>query len=142
MFSQDFDESFFVCHTFDYKNWPDDEKVLENANCDLNAALREFTELKLHVSRNSQTYRNIHPLDVWQGISQEDENNGDYLNILKIIHLTSVYPFSTACCERAFSALKRVKVTGGADFQQTLSISFLGLSCMGLLLMDSMQIQL
>ncbi|WAR29700.1 hypothetical protein MAR_003268, partial [Mya arenaria] len=89
------------CNAFDHKNWPNNDNsallqygtdevkhvfhhfqlLLENAYCDLNGALREFSELKLHVTK-------IH-----RGISHKDEDKGDFVNILKIIHLTSVSPF-------------------------------------------------
>ena len=120
------DENFLVYHAFDHKNWPDDQaalsiygrqevrhiythfqSVLQNI-CDLEQAVQEFTELKLHVSRNAD-FRNKHPLYVWQRISEGDEGRDEYKNILKIINLTSVYPLSNASCERSFSAMKRIK---------------------------------
>ena len=38
-----------------------------------------------------------------------DQDKGDYRDILKIIHLTSVLPLANASCERAFSTMKRIK---------------------------------
>ncbi|WAR06032.1 hypothetical protein MAR_021401, partial [Mya arenaria] len=70
-------QTVLVCNAFDHKNgktmitYGTDEvklvfhhfqPVLENANCDLNVALGEFTELKLHVTRNPQMYQRVHPL--------------------------------------------------------------------------------
>lgn len=73
----DIDELFLVCNFFDHKNWPEDDnalllygnnevttvfehfrQVLEQAGVYLDSALREFTDLKLHIKRNSQRYRN------------------------------------------------------------------------------------
>ena len=84
------------------------ETVLTNARCDTDVALVEWGELKLYVSQNPQ-FRGTHPLGIWQLISQDDSGRNDYQNILKVIHMTSVYPLSTACCERGFSTMKRIK---------------------------------
>ena len=122
------DQLFVSCHAFDHKNWPDttpeallqyghDElnvlqnhftSLLDNAGCDIDKAHSEWNDLKIYVSRN-QHFRTVHPLATWQRISQEDSDRGDYANILKIIHLTSMFPLSNASCERAFSTMKRVK---------------------------------
>ena len=120
------DQNFLVCHAFDHKNWPNDQAalviygrdevrhvyqhfhpVLQNC-CDIDQAMQEFTELKLSVSRNAE-YRNKHPLYVWKSVSEIDEGRDEFQNIMKIIHLTSVYPLSNASCERSFSAMKRIK---------------------------------
>ena len=42
-------------------------------------------------------------------MSQEDAVRHDYSNILKVKHLTSVYPFVNAACERGFSTIKKIK---------------------------------
>ena len=62
----------------------------------------------MHISRNVH-FRPVHPLAIWQGISQKDEDKGDYHNILKIIHLANMYPLSNAACERSFLVMKREK---------------------------------
>ena len=123
------DPLYLACNAFDHKNWPDIQQeaalllygvedikvvfqhfrvILEHAGCDLDKALSEWNDLKLHVARNAH-FRPVHPLAVWQRVSQEDTEKQDFQNILKIIHLTSVYPLSNAACERTFSVMKRVK---------------------------------
>ena len=72
------------------------------------AAQREWLDLKMYVQR-MEHFRDVHPLAVWQRVSQDDVVRKDYQNILKIIHLTSLYPLSNASCERAFSTMKRIK---------------------------------
>ncbi|XP_053383489.1 zinc finger protein 862-like [Mercenaria mercenaria] len=120
---------YLACNAFDHKNWPlpneraalllygvEDVRVvyrhfstvLQNADCDLVNALSQWNDLKIHVA-NTARYATMHPLLVWQMISQEDSDKGDYKDILKVIHLTSVYPLSNASCERAFSTMKRIK---------------------------------
>ncbi|KAL5019991.1 hypothetical protein ScPMuIL_002883 [Solemya velum] len=123
------DPLFLACRVFDHKTWPgiqdqqallqygaEDIKnlfqhfsvVLTNANCDQQEALSEWNDLKLHVSRNGH-FRAVHPLGVWQRISQEDAGRNDYRNILTVIHITSLFPLFNASCERSFSTMKRIK---------------------------------
>ena len=120
---------FTACYAFDHQNWPlatnrdalmlygkEDvrlvfqryETILTNAGCDLVNALSQWGDLKIHVA-GTPRYTPLHPLLVWQLISQMDQDKGDFLDILKIIHLTSVLPLSNASCERAFSTMKQIK---------------------------------
>ena len=121
------EEIFVSVNVFDHKNWPDNNNALlqygkeevqvifnhfqlplTNANCDLVAALNEWIDLKLFVHRSAH-FNDLHPLKVWQSISRTDVIRQEYQNILKIVHLTSLYPMSNAACERAFSVMKRIK---------------------------------
>ena len=123
------DPLYLACHIFDHKNWPDRNNrdallqygsgdiqvlydhfsvLLQNTGCDIDIAKSEWKDLKLYVARN-QHFQGTHPLAVWQRVSQEDAGRDDYGNILKIVHLTSIYPLSNAACERGFSVMKRVK---------------------------------
>ncbi|XP_062569661.1 zinc finger protein 862-like [Saccostrea cucullata] len=77
-------------------------------NCDTDAALRQWTDFKAHVGRN-QHFVGVHPLAVFQRISLEDQETENYQNIMKIIHLVSLFPLSNASCERGFSTMKRIK---------------------------------
>ena len=87
--------------------------LLTSCHVELALALLEWTEFKLFVSRQHH-FRAVHPLAVWQRVSQEDAVRNDYVNIMTLIHLTSLYPLSNASCERGFSVMKRIRVTGGA----------------------------
>ena len=82
--------------------------MLENCNCDIEAAFSEWSELKLYIKDNSK-FIGKDPLCVWQRVSQEDAERQEYLNILKVVHLTSVYPLANAACERGFSTMKHIK---------------------------------
>ena len=82
--------------------------LLTSCHVELALALLEWTELKLFVSRQHH-FRAVHPLAVWQRVSQEDAVRNDYVNIMTLIHLTSMYPLSNASCERGFSVMKRIK---------------------------------
>ncbi|CAH3153396.1 unnamed protein product [Porites lobata] len=93
------------CNIFDHHHF---QHILNNCGCDVDAAFSEWTELKLHV-KNNPHFRVLHPLSLWQRISQEDVERNNYSNIMKVIHLTSVYPLANASCERGFSTMKRVK---------------------------------
>ena len=94
------DEVRTICRHF--------QTLLVNANCDPVAAIREWLDIKLHV-RQIPHVRAIHPLSLWQRVSEEDVTMNQYQNILKVIHLASLFPLSTAACERGFSNMKRVK---------------------------------
>ena len=120
---------FLASNAFDHKNWQlateryallqygtgdvrvvfrHYQTILTNAGCNLVNALSQWTDLKFHVASNAR-YNNQHPLLVWQLVSQMDQDKGDYRDILKSIHLTSVLPLANASCERAFSTMKRIK---------------------------------
>lgn len=81
---------------------------LTNTNCDLVAALNKWINLKLFVHRSAY-FNYLNPLKVWQHVSRTDVIRQEYQNILKIVHLTSLYPISNAACEHAFSVMKRIK---------------------------------
>ena len=114
------------CNIFDHSNWPDEEAdliqyghnelqviidhfqhILNNCGCDIDSTLSAWTELKLHMKRNPH-FPFLHPLSLWQRIRQEDVERNNYSNIMKVIHLTSVYLLAYASCERGFSTMKRV----------------------------------
>ena len=126
---------YLSCKIFDHKNWPDDheslvnyglqelrvindhyQSVLENCNCDIEAAFSEWAELKLYVKDKSK-FIGKDPLCVWQRVGQEDAERQEYLNILKVVHLTSVYPLANAACERGFSTMKRIKSDWRCSYQ-------------------------
>lgn len=105
------------CNIFDHSNWPDEEAaitqygryelqvitdhfqhILNNCGCDVDSAFSEWTELKLHV-KNNPHFRALHPLSLWQRISQENVERNTYSHIMKVIHLTPVYPMADASCE-------------------------------------------
>ncbi|CAH3178801.1 unnamed protein product [Porites lobata] len=96
------------CNIFDHLITDHFQHILNNCGCDVDAAFSEWTELKMHV-KNNPHFRVLHPLSLWQRISQEDVERNNYSNIVKVIHLTSVYPLANASCERGFSTMKRVK---------------------------------
>lgn len=108
---------FKSCNIFYHRNWPDKEEalvrygrqelqvitdhfqqVLNNCGCDIELAFNEWSELKLLV-RGTPHFRVLHPLSLWQRISQEDVQRSDYSNIMKVVHLTAVYPLANASCE-------------------------------------------
>lgn len=96
------------------------QTVLQNCGCDIPAAFTEWSELKMYVKSNTHLTRK-HPLLVWQRISQEDSEIKNYSNIMKVIHLTAIYPLANASCERGFSTMKRVK----SDWRCSLSCNSL-----------------
>ena len=115
------------CNIFYHSNWSDVEAalvqygrnelqvitdhfqhILNNSGCDVDSTFSEWPELKLHV-KNNPHFRFLHPLSLWRRISQEDVERNNYSNIMKVIHLTSVYPLANASCEGGFSTMKRLK---------------------------------
>ena len=64
----------------------------------MESAFDEWSELKLFVKRNPH-FR----------IKKEDCERNIYSNIMKVVHLRSVYPFANAACARGFSTMKRMK---------------------------------
>lgn len=116
------DNRFSSCIVLDQRNWPAEkdnlltygnrqiktiynsfEALLQRIGCDINNALDEWKEMKIHINSNDHL-KNLHPLNLWQRLTNEDGNREvkEHSNILKIILLTEVYPLSTAVCERIF----------------------------------------
>lgn len=98
------------------------ETPLQRIGYDINNALDEWKEIKLHINSNDHQ-KNLHPLNLWQRLTNEDANREvkEHSNILKIILLTEVYTLSTAVCERGFSVIKRIK----SDWRNSLGSAIL-----------------
>ena len=79
--------------------------VLVAQGCDIEAAKREWSEIKLYVSTQPRLQAMSY-VDFWQRIFTRKQKR--YPNILHIVAIILVYPISNAELERAFSALKRV----------------------------------
>ena len=84
------------------------QHILNNCGCDVDSAFSEWTELKLHVNNNPH-FRGLDPRSLWQRNSQEDVERNNYSNIMKVIHLTSVYP---SVQHMPWDILMRVKIEG------------------------------
>lgn len=75
-----------------------------------NIVYAQWSELKVLVN-SSNALKNLHPNALWQRIfkTDQDREDSDYSQILKVIFLTELYPLSTACCDRGFSTMKKIK---------------------------------
>ena len=93
------DPLFNSLHIFDHKNWPENvelqenvdfgnneidilcihfKDVLQHAGCDVEYVKSEWRDIKVHINRNIEIFRNMQPLYVWQRISLEDQSKQDY----------------------------------------------------------------
>jgi hypothetical protein len=130
------EEVFTSTMIFDTQNWPEGWQDLKDyGNSELKylinhfqglltnitnkeSILAEWLELKLFLKTNRHIRRMKHN-ELWQKITNDDDERKEYQNILTMVHLTLIYPLSTACCERGFSTMKRVK----SDWRNKLQVS-------------------
>ncbi|XP_013383016.1 zinc finger protein 862-like [Lingula anatina] len=120
---------FKAAQIFDPRNWPDNrndltafgredlqtllrhfEQVLANTNPPVNAndVNLQWEELKTLVQGNVNL-KSLHPNSLWERFYLTDQERDEFASILKVIFLVETYPLSTACCERGFSTMKRIK---------------------------------
>lgn len=78
--------------------------LLERNDFDLELVDQEWQELKVCIKRNHSQLR---MLPMWQRIFAEYSER--FPNILMLVEIMLVLPLATACCERGFSTLKRIK---------------------------------
>ena len=88
---------------------------LEAAGCNTEAVPAEWRQLKVLVS-NSFHDKNYAKL--WQIMLTKEPYKSDFANVLLLVELMLVLPTSSAECERAFSAQKRIK----SDTRNSLSV--------------------
>ena len=79
-------------------------QLLEKNDFDGEEALSEWLDLKVVVKNN---YRNLRKQAVWQVMFTDFTER--FCNILMLIEILLVLPVSTACCERGFSCMSRIK---------------------------------
>ena len=131
------DPTRFVIHhaqVLDTKIWPRDREdlaafgdqaiqqlakhfriPLERMTCRMDLLAEEWTTVKAHLSQ-----RNFNgQLPPISALYQGDQNR--YKNIMKLVGIVLTIPVSSSSCERAFSALKRVK----SDWRSNLTTAML-----------------
>ena len=80
------------------------KQLLEKNDFDQEEALSEWLDLKVLVKNN---YGNLRKKAVWQVMFTDFTER--FCNILMLIENLLVLPVSTACCERGFSCMNRIK---------------------------------
>ena len=78
--------------------------LLERNDFDSELVNQEWQELKVCIKRN---HSQLKMLPMWQRIFAEYTER--FPNILMLVEIMLVLPLATACCERGFSTLKRIK---------------------------------
>ena len=126
------EDIFTACKIFDPLNWPDDRAdLIEYGNAeiqvtifphfqfllantepatDVQTILQQWLELKIMV-RDEDRWQGHHPLSIFQTLYRHNREREDIslTAILTVIHLTMLYPLSTAVVERGFSIMKQIK---------------------------------
>ena len=119
------DEKFQACQTLDVSNWPDTmqelaaygdpqlqilkhhfEELLTTNGYDANLVSLEWGEAKVDIHQHYRAM-GLQGLRLWQRMHLEKSDR--YPNFLALVKITQVYPLSTACCERGFSCMSRIK---------------------------------
>ena len=80
------------------------KQLLEKNDFNQEEALSEWLDLKVLVKNN---YVNLRKQAVWQVMFSDFTER--FCNILMLIEILLVLPMSTACCERGFSCMNRIK---------------------------------
>ena len=79
---------------------------LENAGFDYISAKNELIDLKVY-SRNH--LQSLSFVQLWCKIFAHVDLNTRFRNLAMLAEMIMCFPFNTACCERAFSVMKRTK---------------------------------
>ncbi|XP_067668254.1 zinc finger protein 862-like [Haliotis asinina] len=88
---------------------------LVSAGCNVEALQTEWRQMKVFVAN---TFKDKSYSDLWQILLSKDPYKTDFCNILHIVRIMLTLPISSAECERAFSAQKRIK----SDVRSCLSV--------------------
>lgn len=103
--------------------------LLDKNEFDMDEALSEWLDLKVLVTNG---YRNLRKHALWQTMFTDFGER--FSNILMLIEILLVLPVSTACCERGFSCMSRMKAQYRSRMDPTtldylLRIGIDGVSC-------------
>lgn len=124
------EDIFQACKIFDPINWPAAD-IIEYGNTqirdvlfprfqyllehttpptDVHTVLQQWLELKMLI-QNEDDRQGKHPLSIYQTVYHHNRQRDDmeFTAILHVIHVTVLYPRSTAVVERGFSIMKQVK---------------------------------
>jgi len=112
-----------AAHILEVRHWPNDreqlavfgeeeinvlsehfKQLLEKNDFDQEEALSEWLDLKVLVKNN---YGNLRKQAVWQAMFTDFAER--FCNVLMLIEILLVLPVCTACCERGFSCMSRIK---------------------------------
>lgn len=120
---------------FDTSLWPDDRAtlatygedkiriivdhfrlLLEKNNFDFAAVYGEWSGLKVCIANN---YFHLTSKALWKRVFIHYSDR--FPNVLMLVHILLILPLSTACCERGFSVMGKVK----SDWRSCLSVKIL-----------------
>lgn len=79
---------------------------LVSAGCNVEVVQTEWRQMKVFVAN---TFRDKSYSDLWQILLSKDSYKSDFSNVLHLVRIMLTLPISSAECERAFSAQKRIK---------------------------------
>lgn len=82
------------------------QQPLRQVGFDLPAARQEWTALKAYVHRRRGVYRR-NVAQLWNHLFNDTRDR--FPNMLPLAEIILTYPLNTACCERGFSIMKKIK---------------------------------
>lgn len=129
------DQTLLAMSVFDITLWPDDRMALATNGEDkihhlvehfrllldkndfkFDAVLQEWSCLKTCICNN---YLDLNPQALWKRVFTYHSNR--FPNVLMLVEITLILPLSTACCERGFSVMGKIK----SDWRSCLSVEVL-----------------
>ena len=129
------DQTLLAMSVFDITLWPDDRMALATYGEDkihhlvehfrllldkndfkFDAVLQEWSGLKTCICNN---YLDLNPQALWKRVFTYHSNR--FPNVLMLAEITLILPLSTACCERGFSVMGKIK----SDWRSCLSVEVL-----------------
>lgn len=129
------DQTLLAMSVFDITLWPDDRMALATYGEDkihhlvehfrllldkndfkFDAVLQEWSGLKTCICNN---YLDLNPQALWKRVFTYHSNR--FPNVLMLVEITLILPLSTACCERGFSVMGKIK----SDWRSCLSVEVL-----------------
>ena len=128
-------QTLLAMSVFDITLWPDDRMalatygedkirhlvehfrpLLDKNNFKFDAVLEEWSGLKTCICSN---YLDLNPEALWKRVFTHHSNR--FPNVLILPEITLILPLSTACCERGFSVMGKIK----SDWRSCLSVEVL-----------------
>ena len=104
------------------------DAILQRSGCDTQKVMQEWRKMKMliHSNFSRKSY-----LELYQQLLTKDPYRDDFRNILHIVEILLVLPISSANCERAFSAQKRIVSASRASMAVTTASDLIQISTEG-----------
>lgn len=111
------------------------QEPLRRHNFDIEAAQREWTDLKAYAERRMRGNPRESMSQLWQFVFTEQQER--FRNVCLLAEIVLCFPLNTACCEWGFSVMKKIKHDWRASLDPTTLATLLKIALDGPPLADA-----